>query len=872
MSRSLRPYLLSALVWVLGMLAGCGDAFDSTPGIPAEPKPKPTACAVDQDCPDPALFFCNTAQSRCEPACRTRADCGSARRQEYALPMCDAPMGCECDMNRCVAALCAADADCEVDEVCRDGACVAPPAPVLAASCQVTPDVVIGRPGTSVVFNVWVRDAAGRPVVPLEGIAWEARAPRVKGGGSGPRVALVLGEPGVDREAVTVRVGSAVCSANVTVLSPEVPDGGLRVLVVDELTGRSLPLTTIAISNEKGEVLDTALTGLDGTAWVPASGTVGVTAFHPDFGYLTLARHEVEQGRDLRLALRRNPLDLSGGLQVDFVEPRVVTPPPLTTRARLRLGLTGLSVPGLFSEVSTETLLGFEREVEVDAGGTRRLSLPSGTALWVEGEVAPRVSAPGVAGVCDVSLSGVLEPELSIAMGACGTRSAWAVTGGLPVAELPLNAFDLGMDPLLMLGRLLVLSPDFHSSVVRDASFRLVPTPGLVEGAPRPEAVTYPEGVSLDFEGVRLAFPFAVRVPALPRYRGAYLDRAYVLSTVAAPGRGLVPLGLGAAANVAPADPNTDADSRLGQPGVMFVRMAPAHHGLEGQPYRLLMGASSRAARDDASAGVATSLVVADLAGPLFDPSGEHPVQTWSGFLPIPEDVRYNFDGAAEARGLGPRELRGEVDGPATLIRIVFTNRLGRRWTVLVSPDDLEDGVRVPRAPMGTEDRTFFGDHQGSRSLLRTEVLQVMGRDSRDELGPSRLAAADGPGLDHVGDLTQAASSLDVGRPEVAWLYPELEGQRLTRGSAVRVRVTGFRLGTGAEADGRVRIVVRGGAKGCEEVLVSDTSTSPTSGEVELRLPASCSGLGVSLIASLEDPEGRLLRPAVSALRGVDIP
>jgi len=867
MSPSLRPHLLTALVCALGVLAGCGMSSDTPPGIPGDNKPLPGPCAVDQDCPDPALFFCNTALSRCEPACRSRSDCEEDRRQQYALAMCDNPMGCQCDMNRCVVGLCATDVECGGTQVCRDGACVAPPTKEVAASCQVTPEVVVGSPGLSVVFGVWVKDAAGKPVVPREGAMWSALSPMVTGGGSGTRAAFTLKESGTERDGVEARVGAVVCRARVAVLSPDVPEGGVRVLVVDELTGRPVPLTTVAVADVGGKPQASALTGLDGAAWVPASGTVALSVFHPDFGYLTLARHDVEEHRDVRMTLRRNPVDFSGGVRVDFAEaPRtgnVVTP-------TLRLGMTGMSVPGLFSELSSGTLLGFEREVEVSAGGTRRLPLPSGTSLWLEGGAPAPAFAPGTAGVCDSSLSGVLEPELAILSGTCGTRSAWALTGSVPVAELPLNALEPGADPLLTLGRLLPLSPRFYSSVARDAAFHLVPTPGLDTGAPRPDTVTYSERVSLDFEGVRLAFPFAVRVPELPRYRGAYLDRAYVLSTVVAPGRGLVPLGLGAAANVAPADPNTDADGRLSRSGVIALRMAPAHHGLEGQPYRLLVGAMSRAARDDAAAGTAASFVVADLPGLSFDPLGERPVDPGVDFLPIPEDARYNFDDR-ESQGLGGRELRAEVEEPATLVRVVFTDRLGRRWTVLASPEDVEDGVRVPWVPVGLEDRTYFGDHLGSRALLRVEVLQVTGRDARDVLGPSRLAAADGPGLDHVGDLTHAASSLDVGRPEVRWLYPELEGQRLSRGSAVRVRVTGFRPGVGAEADGRVRVVIRGGAKGCEEVLVSDSAVSAT-GEVQLQLPASCSGLGVLLIAALEDADGALLRPPVSVTRAVDIP
>ncbi|WP_342381777.1 carboxypeptidase regulatory-like domain-containing protein [Myxococcus stipitatus] len=866
MSPSSRPLVLPVFVCALvGTLAGCAPGGEdlSIPG----PKPTPVTCAVDQDCPDPALFFCNTAVSLCEPSCRTRRDCDASRRGEaFAIPACATALGCQCDMNRCEANLCASDADCVGGNVCRDGACVSPPAPGLAASCQITPDVVVGRPGETVVFDVWLKDASGRPVVPTGGVVWRALTEGVKRKGmeQRSRATFLLDSPAEERAQVEVRIGGAVCTARVTVLSPEVPERGVRVSVVDELTGRPLSKVTLTVSGSRGQLLATGVTGTDGTAWVPATGSVGLSAFHPDHGYLTLARIDADALRDLRLALRRNPLDTSGGVQVAFAQALAANP----RTVNLHLGMTGLSVPGLVSELTPESLLGAERTVDVGAG-SGDMSLPAGSVVWLEGATAPKASAPGVAGVCDASLAGVLDAEAEIRAGTCGTRVAWGLTGTLPLSALPLSAVEPGMDPLLMLGRLLPVSTRFYSSAMRDASFRLVPTPGLADGAPRPDTVTYPQLVSLDFEAVRLAFPFAVRVPQLPRYRGAYLDRAFVLGTVAAPGRGLVPLGFGAAANVSPADPNADTDARLGQPGVVAVRMAPAHHGLEGQPYRLLVGATSRAARDDASAGTPTSFVVTDLTAPTFDPLGERPIVPSTRFLPIPEGARYNFDAEA-TQELKGRELRVVDVGAATLVRVVFTNRLGRRWTVLASPSEVEAGVLVPTPPAGFEDRTYFGDHLGSRALLRVEALQVVDRDFED-LGPSELVSAAGQGLEKVADLTRAASSLEMGRPEVAWLYPELEGQRLSRGSAVRVRVTGFRPGVDAAAQGRVRVTLKGG-KGCDDIVVSDTPVSLGSGEVELRLPSNCSGTGVSLIAALEDTQGALLRPPVLAIRGVDIP
>ncbi|MCP3138001.1 carboxypeptidase regulatory-like domain-containing protein [Pyxidicoccus xibeiensis] len=876
MSLSPRTHLLAGLACVLLALAGCAADEAPGPAIPEPPPLPPLSCAVDQDCPDPAIFFCDTVASRCEPACRIRTDCARERRgQQYALPQCDdSPLGCQCDMSRCMPAVCAADADCAgyAGTVCRDGACIPAPAAETAAACEVTPDVVVGRPGLSMVFHVWARDARGAPVVPRAGVTWQARSREVTGGGEGVRATFVLAEPGVERDAVEARVGNVTCRARVTVLPAEVPPGGVRVLAVDELTGRPLPLATVAVSNAAGVVTASAVTGPEGAAWVPATGEVSLSVFHADYGYLTLAGHDATGTRDLRLALRRNPLDRFGGVRGTFADPKA---PEV---ASLRLALTGLALPGLPSDAAPQTLLGPEREVQVGAGSSRSpLRLPSSVAIWLAGTPPLEVAAPGVAGVCDAPLADVLEPELGVRTGACGTRVAWALTGELPLRQVPLTGLQQGGDALLLLGRVLPWSQTFESTVLRDTRFTLASTPLGASGEPDLAAVEFSRTESFAEGGVRLAFPFAVRVPALPRFRGLYLNRAYVLATVQAPGRGRVPLGLGAAPNLNPRDPNTDwVDNRLGGPGLILLRMAPAHGGLEGQPYRLVVSATSGPRDEDAASAVATTTLLADLAGPTFDPPGARPVELRTAFLQLPEDARYNFDTATYG-GLAGRQFRADVDAKATLVRVVFTTRSGRRWTVVATPQQAREGLRVPRVPAPFEDRTYSGDLEGSRASLLVEVLTVTADTAPgDGLGPARLAAAEGPGWERLGDLTRAMASLDVGRPEVAWLFPELEGQRLVRGSAVRVRVTGFRVGPstgpGSPVDGQVRLVLRGGT-GCEgTVLTGDQAVPKGDGEVELQLPPGCSGTGVRLVAELADPAGIPLRPPVTAVRGVDIP
>ncbi len=863
-----RLVLMLGLLCVGPALSGCGASEDPGPDPLSGDEPS-TPCTVDQDCPDPALFFCNTVTSRCAAACRSREDCGAARRGQYALAECDSnPLGCQCDMGKCVVSLCSRDGDCREQQVCRDGRCGAAPAAASAASCRVTPDFVIGRQGTRVRFDVAVSDAAGRPVVLTEGISWTAAGAAVTGSGAGASATFTLAAAAEASEAVEARVGATICRASVTVLPPEVEAGHVRVVVTDELTGRPLQGALVVAANAGGGIIGSEVAGAGGVALVPATGVVSLTVFHADYGYLTLAHYDVEQGsRDLSLPLRRNPLELHGGARGTFGN--------LPATPNIHLGFAGLSTPGLGLELAPEQLMGPSSEVTLHLGGaTRELVLPSGMYMALPSNpVQAEYSAPGVAGVCDARLEGITNAEEAIRAGTCGTRTAWALAGDVPPTELPPSLFGPILDTSQLLAQSIPLLRRFQSSVVRDVQFRLQPTPGASAGTPDFRDTLHFTMVDHDFQQLPLGFPFAVRVPSLPSYRGAFLDGTFILGTASVPGQGLVPLGLGLAVNVDPADPSTDVQAGLPAPGLVSVRMAPAHHGLEGNEYRLLVVASSNAALTDASAGAASSALVEPLARLSFDPRGSAPVAISGGFLPVPEGARYNFD-AAPYRGLEGRQLRFLADpglGGATLLRAVFTNRLGHRWTVLLEPSRATTGVRLPVPPAPFEDRTFFGDITGTRSLLLVQAVSAsLPQGSR--VGLTALAEADDANLDRLGDFTRAWSALDYRRPEVTWLSPADDGASVSRGSLVRVRATGFRVGSGPTDDGSVQLSFTGGL-GCEgQTVRGDVDVSQGRGEVELRLPSGCAGLAIFLTATLVDPTGATLRPLVSSTRRVDIP
>ncbi|WP_224369971.1 dickkopf-related protein [Hyalangium versicolor] len=858
---------LLALLCAGPLLNGCASDDSDMPD-PYGDAGAPPSCTVDQDCPDPSLFFCNTAVSRCEAACRTREDCSVGKRGPYALPECDNnPLGCQCDMGKCAVSLCARDADCPQGLVCRDGRCGAAPAASLAASCQVTPDFVIGRTGTQVRFDVTVRDATGKPLVPTEGISWAAIGTSATGSGAGTSATFTLATPTESTEAIEVQVGTAMCRAQVTVLAPDVAAGHVRVVVTDALSGRPLRGARVVISDAEGSITGSADTDAQGAASVPAQAVVDITVFHEEYGYLTLARYNTATGsRDLVLPLLRNPLERYGGAKGTFRN--------LPATTNLHLGFAGLSTPGFALELAREQLMGPSTATSLNLGGTQReLVLPASAYMALPSNpVQAEYSAPGVAGVCDASLAGVSNVETAIREGSCGTRTAWAFSGDVPLTEIPPSLFGSSIDPSQVLAQSIPLLRRLQSSVVRDVQFRLLPTPGADSGTPDFEETSHFASVDHDFQQLPLAFPFALRVPSLPRYRGAFLDGAVVLGAASVPGQGLVPLGLGLAVNTAPADPNTDVQAGLPAPGLVSVRMAPAHHGLEGSSYRMLVVATSNADLTDVSAGLASSALVEPVSGPIFDPKGTTPIAMSGTFLPIPEGARYNFD-PTPYRGLEGRQFRFVTDpglSGTSLLRILFTNRAGHRWTVLLDSSQALSGVRLPVPPVSFEDRTYFGDLTGTRSLMLVQALSARTPEG-DRLGPARLAEADDLNLDRLGAFTRAWSVLDYQRPEVSWLSPDEEGKTLSRGSTVRVQVTGFRIGSGPTDDGYVQLSFTGGL-GCEGQLVrGDVDASQGLGEVEVHLPSGCSGQGVSVTASLVDPQGATLHPPVSSTRSIHI-
>jgi hypothetical protein len=751
--------------------------------------------------------------------------------------------------------LCSQDADCPT-LACRNGQCVTPPTAEAAASCQVTPDFVIGHPGMQVRFDIRVRDAAGEPLVPADGIRWAAASEVVTGGGEGTWASFTLATPGESSEAVEGRVGQATCRARVTVLPAHVPPGQVRVIVTDELTGRPLQEAVVAASGAEGSITGSSQTDAQGVAWVPATGEVSLTVFHPDYNYLTLAHYDTETGtRDLVLPLRRTPQEFHGGSRGTFVQ--------VPASNDLLLGITGMSMPALGLDLDDNQLTGPSVQVPLKVlGNDSTVKLVPSTYLSLASTVIQgNYSAPGVAGLCDDSLSGPSGAEQAIRSSTCGTRTGWALAGEVHLTELSDGAASgFGLAQVLLQNPAVLRN--FSSSVVRDVQFRLKPTPGAETNQPNYQDTTHYTLVNHDFQQVPLGFQLTVKLPTPPRHLGTLLNKVSILATVDAPEQGIVLLGLGSAKIQ-----DEGAASTLAQ-----VRMAPAHHGLEGNPYRLLISARSTESLSTYTQGSASSGFIVPLTGLPLDPRTSPSVTVPGSFPPIPDHAFFNFNEVPYQMLLG-REFRFASDPGlqgATVLRVLFTDHWDRRWDVLMDPRRATEGVLLPMPPAPFQDRTRTGDEENSRANLKVQVIYTRKADG-SRLDLMSLAEAQEAGLARLSDFMSAISERNYGHPTVAWVNPTNDVSAISHDSRVRVSISNFHISSYLPDDGHVMLTFEGGSECTDKKLYVNVDTDESQVEIPFTIPSGCSGNNVRITATLVSAAGIPLSPLVSVTRLIHI-
>ena len=502
----------------------------------------------------------------------------------------------------------------------------------------------------------------------------------------------------------------------------------ITALVTDELTGRPLTGATVQVSSaaDGTPIGATVTTAANGVAVVPVTGatTVNISVFDHDYNYLTIANYPMTGSRLVAMPLRRNPVDNYGGYKGTFTG--------LPETPNVHAGIAAMSLPGSITDLSISQLLAPSNMRHNELGSVLKTdaNVPAGVFLGLGTMmIAPDVSAQGLAGVC---VDGAGNPdEAHIANGTCGTRSAWGLEGDIPLGDLPIAAFMTGgtIDFGQILGKITPLFKDFSSTVVRDVSFSLQPTP-IVSGSYVFSDVSGFTNQDLSFGQTPLGFAFVVQVPTLPSYRGNFVDGVVVLGGADVPGRGVVPLGLGVALNTDPVDDTTDVQAPLTTAGLMAMRMSPTHAGTENAPYGLVALAVSL---KGLSGGLVASALFPRIDDNqlVYDPAGTTKVDLGKAgaFPAFPDKARYNYSDTAQG-ALGARKFVFAANPMATdmqLVRVTFSDTLQHRWVVMLDPAQVTTGLILPKPPTGFTDRTFDNDDAatGGRSGLVVQTVRL---------------------------------------------------------------------------------------------------------------------------------------------------
>jgi hypothetical protein len=875
-----RNALLAAIALAALGLTACGPTTPTTDGGKGGGGGN-TDCVEDTDCPDPQYFFCNTVTSQCEPSCRTKAQCDN-RPAEYALAFCQGALGCQCDDGKCVGSLCSSDSDCGT-QVCRNGACVNPPAASDVAKCQITPDLVVMQAGTKQKFWVSTWTAGNEPVVTSAGATWSAPSGSpLTGSGTGHWAEFTAGSTPATTATTAVQAafGSTTCTAKAIVLAPAAA-GEVKVSVIDELSGRPVQGAKVVLSQANGTIVqqggadavDTdaagsaTLTGRPGTAYT-------VSVFHADFSYVTVANY-AGSNHFLSFALRRNATDKYGGYKGKFNN--------VPATSNVHAAIAGMSLAGSITNLNLTSLLGPSVPTDIRIGSAINqtgVPIPAGAFLGFGAEkIKDDVAGLGLNGTC-LDASGNPD-ETKITAGTCGTRTAWALAGDVPLGDLPIDAVAGGLDNInvgQLLGRILPIFKKFNSSIVRDVQFNLVPTPGAAAGNPMyPNYRTDPTYVTADhdFTQIPLGFAFAVKVPDLPRFKGTFVDGAAVIGGANVPGRGVVPLGIGVGVNTAtPIDAQIDKQAELPAAGMIAVRMAPTHHGIEGASYGLLIAAISAKALTDASAGAGASALFPRLPSNklVFDPKGATPVDvSGQAFPAFPEGARFNFTSSAQGAVPGRSFRLPTAVAGVSVLRISFSDRFERRWDVLTDPSN--SGFTLPTVPGTLADRLFYNNmSSGERSDYVVQAFRM----AKDPLAATPVAVSFGDYVElndtnaaNTTDFLTAFSFLNYGRPQIKFTTPAMSPATIAAGSKIALEVTNFSIGTASTNDGVVRLTFTGGT-GCNPVILK-TETTAGNGKLEHTL-SGCTGSGISLKAELLGiDEATPVAPAVESTITVTI-
>lgn len=612
------------------------------------------ACTDSQGCSAAGLCMDGCCHAACTVAndCAEAAGCGE--------------FGCVCEEGACIPTPCSASAECEEDRSCVAGTCVEPE-PVEAASCRLSPPFAAIRSGEKLAFSLEAFDSEGKLIVPTPAFQLETSDPNRAQAG---KIHIVGGES-VGAVEVLGRIGNVSCAAEVESYG-EPAEGKVRILAIDALS--RLPVQGAHVQIEgvtTGETTDErGLAIFDRDALPPAPRIVSV--FHEGYSYVSL--FDVSSS-DILVPLSRNPeRPLAGGFTGTFKS-------ELFEPSRLNFGLAGASFPGNLIDLDVFILVGPIERVEIDIGGARSADLSAGLVFGLGNtwfKESYRVEA----------LPNACADRLASQEGRCGYRTAWGLAGGIPLEDLPLDAIESGgeVDAGSLLAELLPNIRRLRSAIVPSIAVEALPRAG---GEPDWERLPKLDMVA----DKRLALRADVRIPPLP---GEAVDGVIGIVGAQVPHEGLVPMGLTGA--VAEEGSREIVDPVRGRNGVLDLRFAPLHGGIEGSDYVVfvlavdlegLSGGKACTAEDRSGCTPVSGLLTSAKSlpwGSVVDLHGE-------GFLDFAEEAL--FDPGARRLDVG-----APVEG-ATLMRLKILSK-GAGWELYFPAD--RTSIEIP-TPIAAPDR-----------------------------------------------------------------------------------------------------------------------------------------------------------------------
>jgi hypothetical protein len=634
---------------------GCGSENTDTTtddGGPcaADPFSAECKCTKPADCdplrPENRFKWLCTPAKKCVRTCTKNADCNTAA-------------GESCEDAVCRPAGCGANSDCTNGDECIGGACRAPFTATDVSSCRVLPAAALTVDGSTKTFSVISYGADGKVIAFKGETTWS-----IDGTGATVAAGVVTGGNADGKYTVKATVNGKDCTSAAGQNYAAADANKQRVVVANLSTQAPVAGAKVVMGAEE------VSTDANGVALfnTKANGDA-ISVFHNNYAYLTM-------------------LDVTDNDVVAFLKPPAKAGKfsgSMTARSfdelsdlkgTVHLALYGGSVPGNLIDLQLASLLGELKPTTLDLGSQQAtIPLPDGTIIGL-GEQMFKTEYNVVAPV--------------------GIRTVWGLGGNADFSAITgaLGGVISGGTENLNIGEILT---------------KLLPLlgklqSGVIAGLDAQDGVTTPIGEKMKLDTL-LRLKVEAKIPALPTYDGdKKFEGAIVLGGAMYYPQGLVPLGITAGLDGDPTGKDTtnppdgfvDAnDTAITEKGVLSMRLAPMHGGLEGSKYGMVALAASISGLLDA--GGTSGLVLSGLveAGGTF--SGKSDVVTKVDF------GGRNFMGvptaSIDARTISVSQVAGAV------FHRIDIGSDDREWSVYFPAKSGASTVTIPAVPAGFEDR-----------------------------------------------------------------------------------------------------------------------------------------------------------------------